>query len=62
MLRMLRGFLTEEQGKVIEFGLLIALFVVLGAGVATGLYVQSTGVMETVPEVFFEILAETEAH
>lgn len=62
MLRGITGLLKGEQGKVIEYGLLIALFVVLGAGIWFGLYVQSTGVMESVPQIFYDILAEANAH
>ncbi len=61
MLEVLKGLLLrDERGKLYEYGLLIALFVLLGGGVVIGLYVQSTGVMEAVPEIFFEILAETQ--
>lgn len=63
MVQVLKSLLLhDERGKLYEYGLLIALMVVLGAGVALGLYIQSTGVMGTVPDVFFEILAETEGH
>jgi|Deesub1362A_J573_1020465.scaffolds.fasta_scaffold00309_4 hypothetical protein len=59
MLQVLKGLLRDEKGKLYEYGLLIVLFIVLGAGVVGGLFVQSTGVLEAVPELFFEILAET---
>lgn len=57
MLRMFKGLLKDEKGSVIEYGLLVALMAVLGVGVAAGLFVQATGILENVPELFHEIKA-----
>ncbi len=55
MWRALIGLLGSEKGQVIEYGLLIALFVFIGFQFIIGYYVAQTGVMGQVPGYFYEL-------
>ncbi|MEW6458971.1 MAG: hypothetical protein AB1441_07890 [Bacillota bacterium] len=61
MWRALIGLLGNEKGQVIEYGLLIALFVFIGVQFILAYYVAQTGVMGQIPGYFYE-LAGSKGH
>ncbi|MEW6540047.1 MAG: hypothetical protein AB1402_00310 [Bacillota bacterium] len=55
MWRALFGLLGDERGQVIEYGLLIVLFVFIGAQFILAYFVTQTGVMGEVPGYFYQL-------
>ncbi len=59
MWRALFRLLGDERGQVVEYGLLIALFVFIGAQFILAYLVVQTGVMGEVPGYFYQLYEQT---
>lgn len=59
MWRALFRLLGDERGQVVEYGLLIALFVFIGAQFILAYFVVQTGVMGEAPGYFHQLYEQT---